>query len=197
MQTTRISFLERLVDGDECTWRDFDAIYKPLLRHWLKNNALSHADIEDLIQEVMVFVAERLRDFKHNTRTGAFRKWLRIITVNISRNYLRKIQCDNRNSPALVDLQVTLEQLEDPNSSVSIAFERDYQKALLHRMLRRSANAFTPETMNIFHHYVLEGADVVETATAYNVSKAAVYIAKSRVLKKLREEWNDQFEAFE
>lgn len=191
---THLSFLARLINGDETTWRDFDAVYKPLLRHWLKNPALSNADIEDLTQEVLLFVSEHLNTFEHNTRIGAFRKWLRLCTVNISRNYLRKIQ---RDAPELKNLQTLLSELEDPNSGVSLAFERDYQKALLHQLLRRSAIAFSPETMSIFRQCVLEGADVQETALAHGVSKAAVYIAKSRVLKQLREEWAERFEDYE
>ena len=102
-----------------------------------------------------------------------------------------------RDAPGLADLQQILDQLEDPDSRASRAFDRDYQKALLHQLLRRSAQAFTPQTMSIFRQYVLEDADVMETAQAHNVTKAAVYIAKSRVLQYLREEWAERFEAFE
>lgn len=194
MNTTRISFLQRLVEGDEPSWRDFNAAYKPLLRHWLRNKALSNTDVEDLVQEVMLFTAKNLQEFDHNTRTGAFRKWLRTVTVNIARNYLRKIQ---RNDPGLEDLHTFLEQLEDPNSDVSQAFERDYQRALLKQLLEHCAKAFTPETMSIFQHYVLEGKSVEEVAAAHGVSTVSVYAAKSRVLKKLRTEWAEQFEALE
>lgn len=191
MHTTRISFLARLVDGDPQTWRDFDAAYKPLLRHWLKNKGLSATDIEDLIQDILLFVSQRLAGFEHNTRTGAFRKWLRSSTVNLARNYARKLQ---RSDGGLTDLHDLLDELEDPNSRLSRAFEQDYQQALLQQLLRRSATAFTSETMSIFRQYVLEGETVDKTAANHKVSKAAVYIAKSRVLKHLREEWSEQFE---
>lgn len=189
---TRISFLQRLVVGDPGSWQDFDAAYKPLLRHWLRNQSLDSAHTEDLIQEVMLFVAANLQDFQHNTRTGAFRKWLRSVTVNIARNYVRKHQ---RGSAELEDIHDLLEQLADADSSVSQAFEWDCQKALLHQLLRRSARGFSAETMSIFRQHVLEGAGVAETAEAHGVSKAAVYIAKSRVLQRLREEWAEEVNA--
>jgi RNA polymerase sigma-70 factor (ECF subfamily) len=194
MPTTRISFLKCLVHGDESSWREFDAVYKPLLRHWLYDKALSHNDVEDLIQEVMLFVAQQLPTFEHNTRVGAFRKWLRLITVNTARNYLRKNQIFAANATPLQDLLI---ELEDADSSVSLAFEQDYQRMLLHQLLRRAAKAFAPETMSIFHQYVIEGADVETTAATHQVSKAAVYIAKSRVLKQLREDCAEQFGVFD
>ena len=188
---TRISFLQRLVAGDAGTWQDFDAAYKPLLRHWLRNHGLGSADTEDLIQEVMLFVANNLGDFQHNTRTGAFRKWLRNVTVNIARNFLRKRQ---READGLAGLYALLAQLEDADSGLSRAFEGDYQRALLHQLLRRSARGFSAETMSMFRQHVLEGVDATETARAHGVSRAAVYIAKSRVLSRLREEWAEGFE---
>lgn len=192
MHTTKITFLGRLSDGNEAAWHDFDAAYKPLLRHWLRNDALSSADVEDLIQEVMLFVATHLDRFEHNTRTGAFRKWLRSVTVNLTRNYLR----ENRRAQAFPgSLEVLLEQLEDASSRVSVAFEQDYQRALLRQLLRRVELGFSSDTISMFRQYVLEDASVGETAAAHGVTKAAVYVAKSKVMRRLREEWAEEFEA--
>jgi len=188
---TRVSFLQRLVAGDAASWQDFDAAYKPLLRHWLRNHGLGSADTEDLIQEVMLFVAGNLGNFQHNTRTGAFRKWLRSVTVNIARNFLRKRQ---READGLAGLYALLTQLEDADSGLSRAFEGDYRRNLLHQLLRRSARGFSAETMSMFRQHVLEGADAARTAEAHGVSRAAVYIAKSRVLGRLREEWAEDFD---
>lgn len=192
MHTTHVTFLALLNSGDETAWQDFDATYKPLLRQWLRNTALRDADVEDLIQEVMLFVSSHLQDFEHNTRTGAFRKWLRSVTVNIARNYLRK---HGREEVGKGDFQELLDQLEDASSRVSIAFEQDYQRALLRQLLERVKSGFSAETISMFRQYVLEDASVAETAEAHGVSKAAVYVAKSKVMSRLREEWREDFEA--
>lgn len=189
--STRASFLGQLSSGDAAAWHDFEAAYKPLLRRWLRDGALAPEDVEDLIQEVMLFVSVNLQGFDHNTRTGAFRKWLRSITVNVARNHARKMY---RHAAGRVELTHLLDQLEDESSQLSIAFERDYGHALLRQLLRRVANGFSAETMSIFQQYVLQEVSVAETAENHGVSKAAVYVAKSKVMRRLREAWGEEFE---
>ncbi len=187
MQETRTTFLGLLHLGDADAWRDFERASKPLLRRWLSGHALSPDDVEDLIQEVMLFVSNHLEEFDHNTRTGAFRKWLRSITVNLARNHVRKMQ---RNVAGREPLTLMLNQLEDESSRLSLAFERDYQHALLRQLLRRVEKEFSADTISIFQQYVLREASVSETAETHGVSKAAVYVAKSKVMRRLRETWS-------
>lgn len=191
MQETRATFLGLLHCGDADAWRDFESASKPLLRRWLRSDALSPEDVEDLIQEVMLFVVDHLGEFEHNTRTGAFRKWLRSVAVNIARNHVRKMR---RNAAGHEPLALMLDQLEDETSRLSLAFERDYQHALLRQLLRRIEKGFSAETLGIFRQYVLQEASVAETAEAHGVSKAAVYVAKSKVMRRLREAWGEGFE---
>ena len=186
MPTTRLSILDRLAAADQATWSDFDHTYRPLLRRWLQGTALADADVEDIIQEVMVFVAANLNRFDHNHRTGAFRKWLRGVAVNTARNHLRKQRHETLSSEAV---QQRLSELEDDSSRVSLAFEQDCQRALIRQLLQRIERGFTPETMSIFRQYVIDGASVQNTASHHGVSKAAVYVAKSKVMRRLREEW--------
>jgi RNA polymerase sigma-70 factor (ECF subfamily) len=186
MPATRISYLNRLVSEGQSTWNDFDIVYKPLLRRWLQGQAISDADIEDIIQEVMLFVANHLHRFDHNQRTGAFRKWLRSVTVNITRNYLRKQRHETLSSE---DLEQRLGELEDDSSRVTLVFEQDYQRTLMKQVLQRIERGFSPKTISMFHQHVLDGASVQETAASHRVSKAAVYVAKSKVMRRLREEW--------
>lgn len=184
-EPTRLTLLKRLSDGDELAWTDFDALYRPMLRRWLKNNLLSEADVEDLIQEVLLYVMHNIADFQHNTRTGAFRKWLRLSTVNIARNYMRRHAKEQLLSASA--FAAVLDGLEDPDSSVSRAFDLDHRRRLLRYLLDEVSGYFEPKTLEIFRAHVLEEATVPETAARHGVTNAAVYVAKSRVLRRLRE----------
>lgn len=190
MPVTRLSFLDRLASRDQSTWSDFDDTYRPLLHRWLHGNGLSDADVEDLIQEVMLFVASNLDRFDHNHHTGAFRKWLRVVTVNMTRNYLRKRGDQTLSSE---ELEQRLNDLEDDSSRVSLAFEQDDQRMLVRQLLQRVEPDFSPGTISMFQQYVINGASVQETASSHSVSKAAVYVAKSKVMRRLREEWDATF----
>lgn len=192
--TTRITLLKRLADGEALAWTDFDALYRPLLRNWLRSSHLSAADVEDLSQEVLVFVMNNVADFRHNARTGAFRKWLRLSTVNIARNYMRRHAKEKL--LAASDFAALLDNLADPNSDISQAFDLDHRRYMLRHMMDEVSDMFQPKTMDIFRMYVLEEASVADTAALHEVTDAAVYIAKSRVMQRLREcsqAWGEEF----
>ena len=57
-------------------------IYAPLIRRWVRPYVAQSADFDDVVQEVLTTLVSELSRFDHNGRTGAFRAWLRAITVN-------------------------------------------------------------------------------------------------------------------
>ncbi len=88
MSETSHSLLERLHDGpDESAWRRMVDLYTPLIRGWLGRYALNDSDCDDLVQDVLAVVVRRLPDFQRRPQTGAFRRWLRNITVNCLRGF--------------------------------------------------------------------------------------------------------------
>ena len=91
MCETSASLLERLRDQpDSAAWttRLVD-LYTPLLRGWLSGRGLQACDVEDLVQDVLAVVVCELPHFRHNRRTGAFRRWLRTILVHRLRDFWR------------------------------------------------------------------------------------------------------------
>ena len=90
MSSTSASLLERLrADPKSPAWQRMVAIYQPLIRAWLSRQDVLASDADDLVQEVLAVVVRRLPDFEHNQRVGAFRTWLRTITVNVVRDHWR------------------------------------------------------------------------------------------------------------
>jgi RNA polymerase sigma-70 factor (ECF subfamily) len=110
---TSISMLERLRDGtDLSSWQRFVDLYMPLIRGWLRHHGLQDTDADDLVQEVLAVLPQELPAFEHRG-AGAFRSWLRTMTVNRLRNFWRARQA----RPAAIggsDLDHVLDQLEDP-----------------------------------------------------------------------------------
>jgi RNA polymerase sigma-70 factor, ECF subfamily len=85
--------------------------------------------------------------------------------------------------------------LEQPDSDMSRQFDRQHDRFVLHGMLQRVVQQFEPATINAFRMHVLEGVDAKVTAERLGVSPRVVYIAKSRVLRALRElaaDWIDE-----
>src|SRR5262245_49380811 len=93
MEPTRLSLLQRGRDGDDDAWRQIVALYQPLIRAWLANQQIRPEEAEDLTQDVLAVVVRELRRFEHAGRPGAFRGWLRTITVNRAREHWRLGKC--------------------------------------------------------------------------------------------------------
>lgn len=190
MANTARTFIQRLQGGGDETWRQLDQLYRPLIVHWLRGFTLRTADIDDLVQEILMVVMLRINDFDHNGRVGAFRRWLRVIAANTTRSYLRKAKRQQQ-SPETMKL---LEELEDTASPVAQQFDRDHDDFVLRELLSRVEAEFEPKTMAAFRMHVLDQVDARDTAQRLEMSPRAVYIAKSRVLRRLREEAADWFD---
>ena len=183
-----MSLLDRLRSTpDEDAWRQLTNLYTSLIRSWIRSHAVTEEDTDDLVQEVLFVVLHKLPDFKHNRRTGAFRCWLRSITINC----LRKFWDAKRLRPKATgdsDFLALLNQLEDPDSGLSRQWDREHDLHVTHRLPESLSSQFEPATWRSFCAVSLEGKSGVDVAKELGISVNAVYVAKSRVLAKLRQE---------
>ncbi|MEL6110515.1 MAG: sigma-70 family RNA polymerase sigma factor [Planctomycetota bacterium] len=187
MDKTRLTLIERISGGEDDAWTEMDGIYRPLIRGWLGRFRLQPNDADDITQEVLSVLVRQIRNFRHNGRLGAFRNWLRTTTVNVARNQLRKHQA----AIGANDLQVTLEQLEDPKSHMSREFDAQHNRHVVAFLLDEIQKEFATTTLEVFRCHVVEGSSVAETADRLGVSHATVHTSKSRVLRKLRQRAGD------
>jgi RNA polymerase sigma-70 factor (ECF subfamily) len=184
---TPISLLERLrVAADPASWERLVALYTPLIRGTLGRYALQSSDVDDLAQEVLATVHRELPHFRHDLRTGAFRRWLRTIVVNRLRGFWRA----RRSAPQALgdDLGAVLDRLEDPDSDLSRLWDQEHDRHVARRLLELIEPEFEPGTWQAFRLLVLEGQPTREVARALGVTPNAVRIAKSRVLARFRQE---------
>ena len=173
---------ERPADAD--AWRRFDAIYRPLLTAWLRRYALQAHDCDDLVQDILQTVAGELPHFQYDSGRGQFRGWLRQVMVNRLRVFWRSRK---RNGAAVEGL---LDQLQDPSSGLSRLWDREHDQHVLKGMLAQLEPDFAPLTWQAFRRQ-LAGEGPAAVAAGLGLSVNAVLLAKSRVLKRLREMAHD------
>lgn len=185
---TSTSLLARIrVQPDPRDWRYFAELYDPLIRGWLRRQQVSPQDADDITQEVMAVVIRRVSDFEHNGRTGAFRTWLRTITVNCIRDFWRA----QRNKPAGLggsDMVEFLAQLEDPQSEASRIWDQEHDRQVMKALLERLRHEFEAKTWQAFEMFALQGIPAATVAQQLGLTSNAVFIAKSRIMAKLRQE---------
>jgi RNA polymerase sigma-70 factor (ECF subfamily) len=186
---TSASLLDRLrAAPDEETWRRLVDLYTPLVRGWLRRQAqLQTQDADDLVQEVLAVVVRRIPEFHREPRAGAFRRWLRTITVNCLRDFWRA----RRHRPVATgdtEFQKMLDELADPKSGLSRLWDQEHDQHVTQRLLEMIRPKFEEKTWRAFQRVALDGATPDETAAELGVTVNAVFIAKSRVLARLRQE---------
>jgi RNA polymerase sigma-70 factor (ECF subfamily) len=188
MSETSHSLLERLrqrPDGDD--WRRLVELYAPLLRTWLGRQGVQGADADDLVQEVLAVLVRELPRFEHNQRAGAFRRWLRLILVHRLRDFWRARQ-HRPEAAGGSDALRRLEELENPDSGLSRLWDEEHDRHVVRRLLERIEGEVTASTWQAFRRVVLEGKGEDVVAAELGLSVNAVFIAKSRVLHRLRRE---------
>jgi len=189
MSETSASLLDRLQTApDSVSWQRLVDLYTPLIRSWLRRHAQLHdQDADDLVQEVLSVVVRKLPQFRHNQRTGAFRTWLRTIAVNCLRDSWRAQRIRPRASGDS-EFQQLLNQLEDPASGLSRLWDEEHDRHVGKRLLELIEPQFEPKTWAAFRGVTLEGKSPDVVAEELGLSVNAVFIAKSRVLGRLRQE---------
>lgn len=184
MPATSPSLLDRLQnDPAPEVWRRWLAAYEPWLRAWLDRHHFQPADVEDLLQNILTVVAEKLRTFIHNGRQGSFRAWLRAILVNQVGTFLRA-----RRRQAGPEPPDWLDKLEDPASELSRQWDQEHDQQVVRRLLAAIRSDFEPGTWEVFRLLVLEDRPAAEVARRCGVERNAVYAVKHRVLTRLRQE---------
>jgi RNA polymerase sigma-70 factor (ECF subfamily) len=178
MNRTPASLLERLRQpGDDAAWSQFVHLYTPLLFSWAKDNGLSETDAADLVQEVFLILVRALPTFEYQPG-GSFRGWLRTIMINRWRTWQRRRQPHS----------IGADQLDAfPDSAEpKLPGEAEERRQLVVRALLVLERELEPVTWQAFRRYVMLDRRPAEVAVELGVSVNVVYLARSRVLQRLR-----------
>ena len=187
MDETRQSLLLRAQTGEENAWKDLTDLYRPLILGWLNRQGVPSRDLEDLSQDILLTVVKHLPTFQHSGNRGAFRSWLRTIVCSRTADYWRAVDPGNQ-ADGGSGATVALQQIEDPDSDLNRQWDEEHDRYVLNCLLDLVEEEFEPITLKAFRRVALDGASGAEAAEELGISVAAVYVAKSRVLQRIRRE---------
>lgn len=184
---TRVTLIQRLPDpSDHEAWEAFVDLYGPVIFAFARHRGCAACDAADVVQEVLAKVTRRIRTFDFDPTRGRFRSWLYLVVKSHLIDRLRKEAI----RPRLVGgglAEHRLNEYVDESESSEKLWEVEYQRQLLHRALPTLKSQFADSTWRAFVRTAMEDADPALVAKELNMSLGAVYVAKSRVLSRLRE----------
>ena len=182
---TRASLLWRLPNADDAAaWEEFVTIYGRSVYRVARRMGLQSADADDLVQDVFARVAASISDWLGRSDRGKFRAWLFRIAKNTAVNVLTR----SRFRPAGGDEAAKfLAEQPAPANDVSLRFEQEYRRELFRWASERVKNSVAENTWKAFWLSSVEEMPISAVAERLGMSPGSVYIAKSRVIARLRE----------
>ncbi len=185
---TRASLLLRLRDGsDGDAWREFVHLYGPVIYGFARKRSLQDADAADVMQDVLRSVSSAVHRLEYDPVRGSFRGWLFTVTRNKVFNFMegrsRRVQGSGDSR-----MQQRLEQQASADGELAADWEANYQRALAARAMERVKGEFQAATWDAFLQTAVEGRTPAQAAARVGLSVGAVYVAKSRVIARLRQE---------
>ncbi len=184
---TRASLLLQLRDGaNHGAWQEFIKVYGPVVYGFARKRGLQDADAADLMQEVMRSVSAAIGRLDYDRNQGTFRGWL----FTITRNKVFSFLSARRVRPQGSGDSTTNRMLEahPDGSDGSETWEMEYQRRLAALAMDRVKGEFQENTWRAFWLTAVEGLPVADVSREVGLSAGAIYVAKSRVLARLREE---------
>jgi RNA polymerase sigma-70 factor (ECF subfamily) len=186
--STSRSLVLRLQENRAPAWRDLVHLYSPLILYWARRAGLPDNECADVVQEVFRSVVANIRTFKKTSSRDTFRGWLRTITRNKVNDFFRRqgavvdaIGGTEARIRMLQNADVDDELVGDPEEMAA-------DHALFTRAIELIREDFQPHTWQAFWRVVVEGKSATEVASELNTRPGSVRVAKSRVLKRLREQ---------
>lgn len=184
MDTPR-SLLDRLRSSpDSLAWDQLVTLYTPWIRTILQRAGVNPSDRDDLEQEAFAVLAREMSKFDHNGRAGAFRSWLKTIVVHRLQHYRRSQQVAN----ARIDHSQDVDALPERFGDLESYWDAEHDRHILRELMKVVEPSFSESVWRAFQRQVIDGWKAADVAQELGISVNAALLAKSRVLRRLRDE---------
>ena len=190
---TRLSLIRRLQSGaDADAWAEFSNMYRPVIVRLASSKGLQAADAEDLAQNVLLAVRKHIVRWKPDPKRGQFRTWLQKIVRNATLNALSRMPHDAARGGT-----TAMRSLAELPRSDAEAFDVEWKRETLSWAAEQVRPEFESATWDAFWLTAVEGQSPKAAATQTGKSIGAVYIARTRIMKRIRAKIGELLEAGE
>ena len=179
---TSLGLLGRIQSGERDAWHDFSERCKDVVLNWCRWNRVQGADAEDLVQNSMLVVLQKIGGFRHSGR-GSFRAWLKAIAW--------RCWCDavvRSDTARLRHLRQQFQSAAGDIDALETEYERLREMDLLAQAMTQVQQRVRPCTWTAFYRTALENQSGVDVAAELNMPVYSVHSARVRVQRLLAAE---------
>ena len=181
------SLLERLRSQDADAWQRLAKLYGPEVYRWARRSGLQDTDAADIVQEVFRSLASNISAFRRDRPTDSFRGWLWTIAKNKIHDFYRELPKRPAAKGGTTAQHLMQELPDEPPDETSESGAAGIS-VLPAKALELVRGEFHSHTWQAFWRVTVEGDKPADVAEDLRMSVAAVYMAKSRVFRRVREE---------
>lgn len=164
-------------------WTQFIGIYQPLLYSIARSRGLQHADADEVTQEVLFSVAKKVHSWAPTEQVGSFRKWLHpVMQSRLVDLYRHEGRQPDQASSGLDALGI----LDKYSAGLTDQMERERRHAIFLWAAKEVRRDVQPATWEVFWRTAVAGEAAVDVARSLGMTSGAVYVAKSRVMNRIR-----------
>jgi RNA polymerase sigma-70 factor, ECF subfamily len=179
METSSTLLIKVRDQGDAESWREFVAIYEPLIITYCRKRGLADHDARDVASGVFVRLLKALPTFELNRDRGRFRSWLWQVTMSamgdLARGNYRRASAE----------RAWKEQRIEPDEPG--VWRKLFQRRVLDCALRKVRAQTSDRAWDCFDGHLVQGRPAADVAAELGMTANAVYAAASRVLAQVRE----------
>ena len=182
--TTNTILLDGLADpANDLIWREFDGRYRPVIEAFARRLGLSADDAVDAAQETLADFARDYRAGRFDRTRGRLRSWIFGIARHrvIDMQRVKGRRREWRGESALADLSTG----DDPERTWRDEWRKAMLRAAMHEL--HAGSKLDPRTVRAFERIAFDHAAAADVAAEVGMSVNEVYVAKSRVLKRLQQ----------
>ncbi len=186
---TRQTLLSRLRDCDDHeSWRDFFDLYWKLLYNMARKRGLNEQESQEVVQDTVIAVAKTMPEFRYDPKRCSFKSWLRhLLEKKIADQFRRRARA-NQTVSLDAEESVAWNLADVATLPPDAAWEQEWQQSLLETAIERIKTKVSPQQFQIFHRLVVLNFPAGEVARTLDVNIAQVYLAKHRVVARVKQE---------
>ena len=185
--STSKTLLYELRDAEkDVAWSRFVDLYLPVIQDFCSSRGLQRSDAHDVSQEVLKAVVRAIQQFEYDPDKGTFKAWLYRVVRSKLANFFAK-SAKQPKGTGRTTVHHMLEQLPAETPDEEAAWNLQYQKRLLHWATEQVALEVDEKSFEAFRRTTFGDESVRDVAAELGITAGAIYTAKHRIIKRIRE----------